>query len=92
MRIRRSTLSLLVIVVVVIVSIFIVKRTMDSIYGDSLEIAIAVIGAALVIYQLSKDHQITKAEFIYNLNQSFSENKNIEDIYNKLKKRSWWSI
>lgn len=86
MRIRRSTLSLLVIVVVVIVSIFVVKRTMDSVYGDSLEIAIAVIGAALVIYQLSKDHQITKAEFIYNLNQSFSENKNIEDIYNKLKK------
>lgn len=86
MRIRRSTLSLLVIVVVAIVAIFVVKRTMDSVYGDSLEIAIAVIGAALVIYQLSKDHQITKAEFIYNLNQSFSENKHIKDIYDKLKK------
>jgi hypothetical protein len=86
MKIRRSTLSLLVIVVVAIVAIFVVKRTMGSVYGDSLEIAIAVIGAALVIYQLSKDHQITKAEFIYNLNQSFSENKHIEDIYDKLKK------
>ena len=85
MKIKRSTFTLLVIVVVSIMAIFIVNRTMDSIWGDSLEIAIAIIGVALVLYQLSKDHQITKAEFIYNLNQSFSDNKNIEYIYMKLK-------
>ena len=86
MKIRRSTISLLMIVVFVIVLIFIVKRTMDSMFSDSLEIAIAVVGAALVIYQLSKDHQITRAEFIYNLNQTFAENERISVIYELLKK------
>ncbi len=58
--------------------------------GDSLSeiitIITAVFGVVSILYQLRKDYQISKAEFIYSLNDSFSNNAEIAYIYMLLKK------
>ena len=84
---KRSFFSLFLIIIVSIGLIYLVTKNFDSILGDTIEIAIAAIGVGLVLFQLNKEHQITKAEFLYSLNESFSNNKNICFIYNKLKEQ-----
>lgn len=84
---RRNIISLFLIVVVSIGLIYLVKKNFDSILGDTIEIGIAAIGVGLVLFQLNKEHQITKAEFLYNLNDTFSNNRNICKVYAKLKEQ-----
>lgn len=86
MKTRNTSITLILTVIVTFIAVYIVKLSFDSVVGDALEIAFAAIGVLLVLFQLKKDHQITKAEFIYNLNQNFSQNPNIEAIYELLKK------
>ena len=86
MKNRNTSITLLLTVVITFLAVYLVRLTYDSFVGDALEIAIAAIGVLLVLFQLKKDHQINKAEFIYRLNQNFSENANISVIYELLKK------
>ena len=85
MKRNNQMLRIALIIVVSILIIYLVKKYFQSTIGSVLEIVVALIGVGLVILQLSKEHQITKAQFIYNLNDSFSNNENIAYIYNKLK-------
>lgn len=85
MKRNNQTLRIILIIIVSILIIYLVKRYFQSTIGNVIEIVVALIGVGLVILQLSKEHQITKAQFIYNLNDSFSDNANIAYIYNKLK-------
>lgn len=85
MRKRRSFITLIIITVTCISLIFISRTFLDEQVGSVFEIALAAVGVLLVVIELSKENQITKAEFIYNLNDTFANNGNISKIYMKLK-------
>lgn len=85
MKINRHDFKLVFIVLLVIVVLIMAQ----NFFGDTLEQIITLVTAALggfaILYQLRKDHQISKAEFIYNLNDTFGNNTEIAYIYSKLK-------
>lgn len=47
--------------------------------------ATALIGFGIILFQLYRDHKIKRAEFIYQLNDTFNDDDDIKDIYMKLK-------
>lgn len=72
-------------VIMIVVIILIVSSIATQEVNNSITIATAIFGFLVILYQLSRDHKIKKAEFIYSLNNTFNENKDITYIYMKLK-------
>jgi hypothetical protein len=62
------------------------RLTRESI-SSSASFITAVIGVIAIWYQMKKDADISKAEFILTLNSNFQDNDNIIYIYSKLKER-----
>lgn len=54
-------------------------------YSSLITTLTAIFGAIAIWYQLKKDQEISRADFIVSLNTTFHDNKNIEEIYQKLK-------
>lgn len=52
---------------------------------DIIDILIAVLGLIAIWYQLKREQDISTAQFIVSLNDTFNENSDITYIYNKLK-------
>lgn len=85
MKRRRNTSFILILIILVIIVTGIISVYFQESIANSITVVTAGIGAIAIWYQLKKDHDISKAEFIISLNNTFHENKNIEYIYNKLK-------
>ena len=85
MKKSKNTFYLVATVIIVILLIFLSKMYLGDTISDFVTIATAVFGAVAIWYQLRKDYQITKSEFIYNLNDTISNNENITYIYGRLK-------
>ena len=87
MKIKKRD-SLFIIILIMIFTIFI-SYIMIYFLNENISNAItattAIIGAIAIWYQLKKDHDIAKAEFIFNLNTTFSNDEKITFIYNKFK-------
>jgi hypothetical protein len=84
---RRISITLIITIALSIAGIIYTRNKLDTEIGKVIEISIAIIGAGFVLFQLYGSHFITKAEFLYTLNDTFSDNKNICDIYLKLKEQ-----
>jgi len=69
----------------IVVIILIVSSIATQEVNNSITIATAIFGFLIILYQLSRDHKIKKAEFIYSLNTTFNEDEDITYIYMKLK-------
>ena len=77
-----------------ITTILIIAASMLVIFGDSyLDISsvetkiatlTAIIGLIALWYQLKKERDFAEAQYILNLNEAFSGNANIKDVYQKL--------
>jgi hypothetical protein len=74
-----------IILFVTFLLIYISRTYLNHIFGGIIELMIAVGGLFAVITQLRNNHNITKAEFIYSLNNTFNDNDEIRYIYMKLK-------
>lgn len=85
MRKNNQTFFLIATVVVIVVLIYFAKQYLGDSVSDIVTISTAIIGVVAIWYQLRKDYQITKANFIYSLNETFANNENIAYIYSKLK-------
>ncbi|HAX02552.1 MAG: hypothetical protein A2Y45_02070 [Tenericutes bacterium GWC2_34_14] len=72
-------------IIMIVIIIIVVSSTATQEVNDSITIATALIGLLIIVYQLSRDHKIKKAEFIYSLNKTFNEDEDIKYIYMKLK-------
>ena len=72
--------------ILIIISIFVVSTIATTKVNNIITIATAIFGFLIVLYQLSRDHKIKKAEFIYSLNTTFDSDSDISVIYMKLKK------
>jgi len=85
MKFAKSRVFQIVIILLIMAVIFVVSGTATQEVQDSITIATAILGFLLILVQLNRDHKIKKAEFIYNLNQTFSADADIHTIYMKLK-------
>lgn len=85
MKIESSVLKIVLIVVLIIVLLFITRELVDGIANEIITYATAATGLVAILHQLNKDYQITKASFIYSLNENFSNNKEIQEVYKVLK-------
>lgn len=85
MKNRRNTLLIIVLIVFIPMSISLISVYFKESISNSVTVVTAIIGAVAIWYQLKKDHDISKADFIFSLNNTFHENNNIEYIYTKLK-------
>ncbi|MFP4287579.1 MAG: hypothetical protein ACLFRI_07820 [Candidatus Izemoplasmataceae bacterium] len=85
-KIRNNTITIILLILFIILISYVLKDFLDERFAQMITLSTAVFGVIAVIYQLNKDHKITNAEFIYNLNNTFSENEDIDYIYKKLKK------
>ncbi len=82
---RNTLLDMVLIIMILLITTSIIKIYFKESIANSITIVTAIIGALAIWYQLKKEHDISKAEFIINLNNTFHDNSNIEYIYNKLK-------
>lgn len=82
---KGNTIYLVVLIIFVSLSVQLVHYFTNDSITNSVTVVTAIIGATAIWYQLKKDHDISKAEFIITLNNTFHENENIKHIYNKLK-------
>ena len=85
MKFDRHTLRLIFTVFVVIIVLLMAQRYLGDALSETITILTAVIGGFAILYQLRKDYQISKAEFIYSLNDTFSNNAEIAYVYTRLK-------
>jgi hypothetical protein len=85
MRKNKYTFLLIATVMVIVILIYVAKQYLGDTISDIVTISTAIFGAMAIWYQLRKDYQITKAGFIYNLNDTFANNENIAYIYSRLK-------
>lgn len=85
MKILNNRYFQLLLIVVVMVIIIVVSWTATPAVSDMITIATAILGFLIILVQLNRDHKIKKAEFIYNLNENFSDDDDIHQIYMKLK-------
>lgn len=65
----------------IIFFVFVLKSTLLT----AIATTTPIVGIYAIWVQIKKDADIVKAQFIYNLNLSFSDNVKITKIYNKLK-------
>lgn len=85
MKVNKRTVGLIVSVVGIIVVLILAQNFLGEAISEVVTITTAVLGGFAILYQLKKDYQISKAEFIYSLNNTFSGNAEIAYIYSKLK-------
>jgi len=83
---RKGLLGIILILVVVILAGITYKMIFNESISEITTAITAVAGVIAIIYQLKKEHDISRAEFIFNMNNSFSENEDIDTIYKKLKR------
>ena len=86
MKLDRGIMNLSLTVIIVIVILLLTQKYLGDSLSEIITIITAVFGVVSILYQLRKDYQISKAEFIYSLNDSFSNNSEIAYIYMLLKK------
>lgn len=87
MKFAKSRVFQIVMIVFIMAIIFVVSGTATQEVQDSITIATAILGFLLILVQLNRDHKIKKAEFIYNLNETFSDDADIHTVYMKLKEQ-----
>ena len=85
MKINRHDFKLVMTVFIVIIVLFLAQNYTGLGLEKVITLSAAALGGFAILYQLKKDYQISKAEFIYNLNDTFSNNQEIAYIYMKLK-------
>lgn len=73
------------ILAVMIVRIPEVSNMISDSFHDIIDIMIAILGLVAIWYQLKREQDISTAQFIVSLNDTFNENDDITYIYNKLK-------
>jgi hypothetical protein len=86
MRILRHPATQIISIIVIVALVLLVSTTATEQVGNVVAIATAVLGFFIILVQMRQDHKIKKAEFIYSLNQSFSDDEDISYIYMKLKR------
>ncbi|OEF98373.1 hypothetical protein [Desulfuribacillus alkaliarsenatis] len=85
MKISRHTVYFIATILVLIAIILLAKIHFDDTISELATILTALFAGVAIFYQLRKDYQLSKAEFIYSLNDTFSNNQEITYIYKKLK-------
>lgn len=85
MKILNNRYFQILLIIVVMAIIIVVSWTATPAISDMITIATAILGFLIILVQLNRDHKIKKAEFIYNLNENFSNDEDIHQIYMKLK-------
>lgn len=85
MKKGKNTLLLIVLIILVVFVTGVSSMYIQDSIASSITAVTAIIGAIAIWYQLKKDHDISKADFIISLNNTFHGNKNIEKTYNSLK-------
>lgn len=86
MSLRKNGIFITVAVVIIIIVISLMLNSSSTQTNELITIITAVLGFLVIIYQLLQDHKIKKAEFIYNLNDTFNNDPLIAEVYMKLKK------
>lgn len=82
---KKNSNLLLIALVIVVIFVIISFMTTNSLVKDIISSMTALIGMIAIWYQLKKEKDISEAEFIVNLNNSFVENEGIKYIYNILR-------
>lgn len=84
---NRKFFTIVLIFFLMMISIALFNRLTKESISDSAAFITAVIGVVAIWYQMKKDADISKAEFILTLNCNFQDNDNISYIYTKLKEK-----
>jgi hypothetical protein len=89
MRRNKGTLiTILIILLVLFATSLIVRNTAISggytMIRDMIGSIIAIIGVTAIWYQLKREKDLSEAEFIINLNNTFTTNSDIKYIYKKI--------
>lgn len=82
---KRGTLVTLFIIIGVAIAVILIAQRATQDVQDKITIYTAVFGLIAILYQLRSDHKIKRAEFIYSLNDSFNDDKDIATSYKLLK-------
>ena len=83
---RKNTILRTLFIILVITVILLISRNASESVNSTITIITAILGFFAILYQLSNDHKIKRAEFLYSLNDSFNNDKKIMSTYDKLKK------
>ncbi len=84
---NRKFFTIVLIFFIMMIAIALFNRITKESISNSASFITAVIGVIAIWYQMKKDADISKAEFILTLNTNFQDNENIIYIYSKLKER-----
>ena len=89
MRRNKGTFITLLIVLLILFATSLLVRNTDISGGygtvrDMIGSVTAIIGVTAIWYQLKREKDLTEAEFIINLNNTFTTNTDIKYIYNKI--------
>lgn len=85
MAVKKNTFMLILLIIFMSILVSIFGIYMDEPPSSIITILTAILGVLAIWYQLKKEHDISRAEFIFMLNTTFAENDNISTIYKKLK-------
>lgn len=81
-----ATIGFTVIAVVLLLGIESEPKSKVGIATDVAGTLAALVGAVAIWYQLKKSRDLTEAEFIVNLNDSFTSNLEVKAVYSKIEK------
>ncbi|WP_297091702.1 hypothetical protein [uncultured Draconibacterium sp.] len=82
---RKSIWKTVLIVLVMLLAGAVYRFFFNEPVSDITTTFTAIVGVVVIIFQLRKEHDISRAEFVFNMNSSFAENADIDRIYKKLK-------
>lgn len=85
MKGKRNTSLIIILIVLIFAVVGLTKNYLIDSITDSVTIVTAIVGVIAIWYQLKKDHDVSKAEFVINLNNTFHDNEKIVYIYEKFK-------
>ncbi len=83
----RKFFTIVLIFFIMMISIALFNRLTRESISNSATFITAIIGVVAIWYQMKKDADISKAEFILTLNSNFQDNENIIYIYSRLKEK-----
>ena len=84
---NRKFFTIILISFIMMISIALFNRLTKESISNSATFITAIIGVVAIWYQMKKDADISKAEFILTLNSNFQDNDNIIYIYSRLKEK-----
>ncbi len=84
---NRKFFTIILIFFIMMLAIVLFNRLTRESVSNSATFISAIIGVVAIWYQMKKDADISKAEFILTLNSNFQDNDNIIYIYTKLKEK-----